>query len=230
MRVWVVGVAGLAALILAGSSLAEAVPPDSKPALDNGAGDICASNFYPLPAIKANEEGATTLNIYIDETGKPSKADVVTSSGFADLDKAAQDCVLKAWHFQPATKDGKPVAEAGEFRIVWKQMAPLPQSDVPKVTVRMPTLKAGPGNNCAALYYPSSSIENHEEGDTMIRVAINTEGSPTNVDVLKSSGSEALDNATRACVMNGWHFNPAIANGAPIAGLRIYNVRWRLRS
>lgn len=215
---------GLTAFILVAPAFAEVAVPAVTPMLTNGPGNNCAENYYPAAAIAANEEGATELNIHVDAMGRPTGVDIVTSSGFADLDQASRDCVTKGWHFTPAMKNGKPIASTKEFRIVWKLLAPPPK---PKIA----TLMAGPGNNCAARYYPQSAIANHEEGKTTIDISIDAEGNPTKVDIVNSSGSDALDAAAIRCVMAGWHFKPATAaDGTAIAGSRTYGIVWGLHT
>ena len=64
---------------------------------------------YPDSAMAEKAEGKVVLDCVIDEKGKVTEAEVKTSSGREDLDKAARDAV-RTWTYQPATLKGKPVA------------------------------------------------------------------------------------------------------------------------
>ena len=62
----------------------------------------------PNPVLKAKKKGAVLLEIIIDEQGKPRNVQIIRSHG-EDVDKKAIDAVTK-WRFEPAMKDGQPVA------------------------------------------------------------------------------------------------------------------------
>jgi periplasmic protein TonB len=101
------------------------VAPPPRPAaiaatLAAGRGNNCASSYYPPLAVRLNHEGATTVAIHIGADGSVQSVDVSNSSGFPELDEAAQRCVQSRWHFSPATENGQPVASVKQYRIVWK--------------------------------------------------------------------------------------------------------------
>ena len=58
------------------------------------------------------------LLIHVSPEGLVSGVDVVQSSGFAALDRAARDAVL-TWHFLPSVKDGQPVPDEVPLRFVF---------------------------------------------------------------------------------------------------------------
>jgi TonB family protein len=62
---------------------------------------------YPAEAKKEKVEGAVTLQVKIDETGKVTDA-TVSKSPDERLSKAAIDAV-KQWEFEPGKVEGKPV-------------------------------------------------------------------------------------------------------------------------
>jgi protein TonB len=64
---------------------------------------------YPAAAFRAGEEGTVMVRADIDANGNPTNVEVAKRSGSRDLDRAARDAVRK-WRFEPAIKDGKPVA------------------------------------------------------------------------------------------------------------------------
>ena len=74
---------------------------------------------YPPAAFRAGEEGTVLLRVDVDATGKPTNVDVVRRSGSRDLDRAAQQAVLK-WKFSPAMRDGKAIASSAEVPVDFK--------------------------------------------------------------------------------------------------------------
>lgn len=63
---------------------------------------------YPAAQRDNGAEGWVILNMMVDPEGKPYEATVVESTGNAALNKVALEGV-KAWRFEPATMDGKPI-------------------------------------------------------------------------------------------------------------------------
>jgi protein TonB len=64
--------------------------------------------------------------------------------------------------------------------------------------------------------YPTLAYRNREEGSVLVRAQVGADGSPTDVTVVRRSGSRDLDNAALDAV-RGWHFRPAIENGKAVA-------------
>ncbi len=67
-----------------------------------------AQLLYPQSARIAKAEGDVILELIIDEKGRVKNPTVWKTSGYPDLDEAAQDSIAQ-WIFQPATLEGKPV-------------------------------------------------------------------------------------------------------------------------
>lgn len=74
---------------------------------------------YPPAAFRAREEGTVVVRVDVDAGGNPTGASVETSSRSRDLDRAAVEAVKK-WRFEPAIKDGKPVASAANVPVEFK--------------------------------------------------------------------------------------------------------------
>ena len=74
--------------------------------------------WYPPAEIKAKVEGKTTVGFQITVDGDVRDPVIRNSSGNANLDNAAIECV-KSWHYLPARQDGKPVEALWETQIVW---------------------------------------------------------------------------------------------------------------
>jgi protein TonB len=95
--------------------VASVPPPQLKPnpVPDRAAVSIAATHTsppYPTIARRLELEGRVMLRLTILADGKVSKAEVVTSSGRRDFDEAAQSWIVQHWTYQPAIKDGVPVA------------------------------------------------------------------------------------------------------------------------
>lgn len=76
---------------------------------------------YPRRELIDRIEGQVLLQVLVDVDGRPLEVTVRRSSGNRELDRAAQQQVLKKWTFRPATRDGRPVQAIGlvpiDFRL-----------------------------------------------------------------------------------------------------------------
>ncbi len=71
--------------------------------------DISRNNdqpVYPASARDKKEEGNTVLAIYVETSGRPSKINVETTSGFDDLDQTAV-ASANDWRYVPASSGRK---------------------------------------------------------------------------------------------------------------------------
>lgn len=68
----------------------------------------CPPPVFPAEARKARLSGTVLLLVQIDEHGRPLSINLRKTSGHAILDTAALRAV-RAWRFEPARRDGKPV-------------------------------------------------------------------------------------------------------------------------
>jgi protein TonB len=69
---------------------------------------------YPPLSSRLGETGKTVYKVWIGVDGKPQRAELVSSSGFARLDKAAYDTVM-GWRYVPGQRGG--VAELMAFNV-----------------------------------------------------------------------------------------------------------------
>jgi protein TonB len=67
-----------------------------------------SSDRYPAKSVKNRESGRTELKICISSAGTVDTAEVVKTSGYPELDKAAVDMALDT-RFKPATQMDKPI-------------------------------------------------------------------------------------------------------------------------
>jgi protein TonB len=74
---------------------------------------------YPSLSARLGETGKTVYKVWIDIDGKPQRAELVSSSGFQRLDKAAYDTVM-SWRYVPGKRNGVPEAMAFNVPIHWE--------------------------------------------------------------------------------------------------------------
>jgi protein TonB len=76
-----------------------------------GAGFPDTKEFYPPPAIRAGEEGVSTVHVCVDGRGRlTSEPTTLNGSGSARLDEAALKLARAgSGHYRAATEDGRPV-------------------------------------------------------------------------------------------------------------------------
>lgn len=68
---------------------------------------------YPPQALRSGVEGSVSVRIEVDASGTPTDVRIIERTGerSRDLDRAVTDAARK-WRFEPAMKNGKPVAGA----------------------------------------------------------------------------------------------------------------------
>ena len=80
--------------------------------------DTCAKPEFPKASLRNEETGTVTLQFTIGVGGNVIDSKVAKSSGFRDLDKAAQAAISKC-RFKPGTVDGKPEQSVTSVQYVW---------------------------------------------------------------------------------------------------------------
>lgn len=101
----------MASAILAGcANLCNCPSPANAPAPVGPFVDRAAP-LYTMPSPRAGAKGLVRLQVFVNEKGEATRVYVLRSSGFPDLDAAAQDEVRK-WRFVPAEDKGKPVEQS----------------------------------------------------------------------------------------------------------------------
>ncbi len=65
---------------------------------------------YPMELACAGAAGQSVLNVQVGTEGKPTRIDLVRSSGTDALDTLAREAV-QGWTFRAATRNGQPVAQ-----------------------------------------------------------------------------------------------------------------------
>jgi TonB family protein len=194
-------IAGLIAVILF-AIFGELTLRDAQQPAMRSSGNNCAAAYYPASAIRAGEQGATLLNLSISKTGTVTKVEVKQSSGFADLDKAAVDCVMGGWHFHPALQKGKPLASTKKIRIVWKLMS---RGNV------APHLQTPMETSCAN-DFPANKWTSYRS--TVLHFRILADGTVSQPFVAISSGDSLFDAKAMQCATR-LTYTAAVINEAP---------------
>lgn len=78
----------------------------------------CAKPDYPKSALRNGDSGVVTLALLIGTDGRVADSKVEKSSGFRDLDRAAQ-VGLGLCRFKPGTIDGAPQQSWTRMQYVW---------------------------------------------------------------------------------------------------------------
>jgi protein TonB len=80
--------------------------------------NTCAKPEWPKAALRNEETGTVTLSFLIADDGRVTDSKIVKSSGYRELDKAAQTGIARC-RFKPATVDGKPEQAWMQMQYVW---------------------------------------------------------------------------------------------------------------
>lgn len=67
-----------------------------------GSGGSRPAPFYPRESVIRQEQGTVVLLIEVSEVGRATSVEVIQSSGFPALDRAAVDVIKRSWYFGPA--------------------------------------------------------------------------------------------------------------------------------
>jgi protein TonB len=103
------------------AAVAPPTAPPVKTAVSISASYAASNPFPPYPkmSLSNQEEGTVMLRVLVQSDGTAGDVQVKTSSGYALLDKSARTTV-RGWRFNPATVDGKPVAQWYQVPIQFK--------------------------------------------------------------------------------------------------------------
>lgn len=74
---------------------------------------------YPVRAVRRGWQGEVLLAVSLSAEGRVDGVDVLRGSGRELLDRAAVEAV-RAWRFEPATRDGRPVASVVEVPVAFR--------------------------------------------------------------------------------------------------------------
>jgi protein TonB len=80
--------------------------------------ELCRKPEYPKSSLRNEETGVVTLRFTIGANGRVMKQQVLRSSGFRDLDRAALGGMAQCY-FRPGNIKGEPVQSQMDMQYVW---------------------------------------------------------------------------------------------------------------
>lgn len=153
----------------------------------------CKKVFYSKEALE-NGGGTAVIGFVVNLRGSTEGVKVVTTSGFTDIDQAALSCVSH-FTYQPASLNGVPIAVTSQATLVFEvpyDPRPIGLHDCRKEA--------------------KAADSNHDIGLT---IHVGVDGSVLGVDLVGSSGDQAIDQSLISCVSN-WKYRPGMKVGKPI--------------
>ncbi|HEY8947530.1 MAG TPA: TonB family protein [Rhizomicrobium sp.] len=120
-------------------------------------------------------------------------------------------------------------AVAVEKPVANPKLSPQPATPVESAPVIAPTPARGIAGTHTTPPYPPIAVRLGEEGVVRLHIALDSAGKINAVNVLKTSGSERLDNAAVSWVTRHWRYAPATHDGKPVASVVLADVRFDLR-
>lgn len=164
---------------------------------------------YTEEARQAGVQGAVVLYLEISAEGRAENIRVRTSLR-PDLDKNAI-AAIEQWIFEPAKKDGQPVRTAETMAVTFR----LPLSPTGD-----PIYKAGGDVTAPRVIkkvdpkYTEKTRGAGVEGAVVLRFAVNREGRPEDIVVVRSLHPDLDKNAIAA--LQQWEFEPGKKDGKPV--------------
>lgn len=76
--------------------------------------------------------------------------------------------------------------------------------------------------------YPRAALQSRAEGTVLLRVRVGRDGLPQSVEIARSSGHAALDDAARRQVLRHWRFQPAMRDGLAVEAVGMVPIAFRL--
>jgi protein TonB len=77
--------------------------------------------------------------------------------------------------------------------------------------------------------YPIAALRDRAEGTVMLRVLVDTDGTPIDVLIEKSSGNRDLDREARQHVLKTWRFKPAMQDGQAVQAYGLVPIDFTLQ-
>lgn len=95
----------------------DALPKAPKPLADRDAAPVArVQPAYPADAARVKAEGSVVVKVDVGVNGMPTNVTLAKRSGERALDEAALEAV-RQWRFEPAIRNGKPVASTVEVPV-----------------------------------------------------------------------------------------------------------------
>ena len=191
---------------------------------------------------KAKEEGITgrvMVQFIIREDGSVCNVKVLKSVD-PSLDEEAIRVVSSSPKWEPGMIDGKPVNVVMAYPISFMLVNPAPapaqpsEESVPyQIVEQKPSFEGGDANHFSNwvnshLVYPDDAKANSIQGRVTLQFTIETDGSVTNVKVLKSA-HPSLDKEAVRVVSSSPKWRPGMQRGKPVKVSYTFVVVFGLR-
>ncbi|MBS0382217.1 MAG: energy transducer TonB [Proteobacteria bacterium] len=197
-----------------------------------GVGLIHLLFFYALLsglATRAVHSLPNIIDVRILESTPPKQVDLPPPAPLPDLAQPKLDIVpppqirIEAPPSSAAITVEQKIAPATPLRV--SKPAPQPVAVPPK-----PTPAVSIEHTHTTPPYPPLSRRLGEEGTVELKLAIGTDGRVQSADLVKSSGSERLDEAALTWVQSHWRYRPATSEGHPVSSETRVNVVFNLKT
>jgi protein TonB len=76
--------------------------------------------------------------------------------------------------------------------------------------------------------YPRDALRDGVQGTVLLKVLVDVDGRPLDVQIERSSGNRSLDRAAREQVLQRWRFRPAMQDGRAVQAIGLVPVDFRL--
>jgi TonB family protein len=140
------------------------------------------------------------MRFLVSPEGRALRAEIERSSGFEELDKAAQQSILNCNRFKPGMKDGVPVESWARVAYEWKLDEPPtrnwyvgPHAALVDVTTLNDPAPRAQFRMRNWAHYPDGAKARREQGTVIVRLRVGTDKRIAETEVMQSSGSADLD-------------------------------------
>jgi TonB family protein len=198
----------------------------------NGMSDYISSHLeYPLDAWGRKKEGTVEIGYAIDAQGRIRNVKLLKSV-YPSLDKESMRVIKSFPKFEPAIKDGKPVAfglrQPFLFQMSYEKKKPEKSDTIATNVEKLPEFEGGHEGLSKYIAknidYPEDAIENNIQGTVRIRCIVDAEG-----NVLVDKGVyPSLDQEAVRIVSALPKFKPATQDGHAVMCWYIILVEFKL--
>jgi outer membrane biosynthesis protein TonB len=204
---------------LASESSPQAVAADSKPKLPF----VKASQFEAcLPKERPASAGAEKVVVVATVSPEGKAGNLRFPADIEPWQKAVAECVMGMADFEPATRDGLPVAAEVSLPINFSYSA---GSSANKSNVVPPRLKPGDSERLSSCYARSARLAG-AEGQVEVLLTVGTDGRVS--DYQLPAGIERWQEVTSRCVVEQLTFEPATRDGVPFAAKTKFPINFSL--
>ena len=190
--------------------------------------------YRPAPSLtpaarKAKIEGVVALSIVIDTQGRVTAVKQTSRPLGAGLDQRAA-ATVRAWKFEPARRDGVPVAAKMLVKVTFKRVANGHLYTTPDF-VKLPAISGGVSSAPRPIYrpvpgYTSAAREAGIEGAVALSIAIDDRGNVTEVRQTSPPLGAGLDEIA-ATTVRTWKYEPARRDGVPVAVKMLVEITFK---